>query len=283
MTLDDFLAFALAPSNFTAIALVFGVMAVVSALEVAIPLRARGRWNNAHLAPNLTLTVIYFAANLFVTAALVLMLIRLDEAGLGLVNAIATPPWIEFAASLLVLDFQAYAAHVSMHKWPALWRFHAIHHADPAIDVTTALRQHPGESVIRFAFLAVFAGAAGAGPIVFALYRVLSAGQALSEHANIRLPPALDNALALVIASPNYHKVHHSRDPRLTDTNYANIFSFWDRLFSTHTPAHRGVDVDYGLEGFDEAADQTALGLLARPLRRRARPSQSVSPPIADR
>jgi sterol desaturase/sphingolipid hydroxylase (fatty acid hydroxylase superfamily) len=270
MTFDDFLAFAFAPSNFAAVALVFVAMAVVSAIEFAIPLRARGRWNNIHLAPNLTLAVVYFATNLVFTAALVLMLVWMDDADVGLFNAISAEPWVEVAATLLVLDFQAWAAHVSMHKVPTFWRFHCVHHADPAIDVTTALRQHPGESVIRFAFLAVFAGAVGASPAVFALYRVLSAGQALSEHANIRLPPALDGALAVVVASPNYHKVHHSRERRLTDTNYANIFSFWDRLFVTYTPAHRGVDVDYGLDGFDGRAEQTVRGLLALPFRRRA-------------
>lgn len=62
--------------------------------------------------------------------------------------------------------------------------------------------------------------------------------------------------------------MHHSRDRRLTDTNYANIFSFWDRLFATHTAAQRGRDVDYGLDGFDEAADQTVAGLLTLPFRR---------------
>ena len=41
---------------------------------------------------------------------------------------------------------------VAMHKLPALWRFHRVHHSDPLVDVTTTIRQHPGESLIRYAF-----------------------------------------------------------------------------------------------------------------------------------
>ena len=45
--------------------------------------------------------------------------------------------------------------------------------------------------------------------------------------------------------------------------------SLWDRLFATHTPAHKGVAVAYGLDGFDDRADQTAWGLLALPFGKR--------------
>jgi sterol desaturase/sphingolipid hydroxylase (fatty acid hydroxylase superfamily) len=268
MTLESFLSTALSTSNFVAIGFVLTAMAAVAAIEVALPLQARRQWNNIHLAPNLALTLIYLATNLFFTAALVLTLVWCEAIGFGLLNAIALDPWIELAAIVLVLDFQAYAAHVAMHELPGLWRFHRVHHADPAVDVTTALRQHPGESVIRFVFLAVFACAVGASPAAFALYRVLSAIQALSEHANVRLPQALDTAFSLAIATPNYHKIHHSRDRRMTDTNYANIFSLWDRLLATYTPSHKGRDIEYGLHGFDDRADQTTGRLLALPFRK---------------
>ena len=71
---------------------------------------------------------------------------------------------------------------------------------------------------------------------------------ALFEHANIRLPLWLDSLLSLAITSPNLHKVHHSRDCRFTDTNYGNIFSLWDRLARTFTPARFGTAIAYGLD-----------------------------------
>jgi sterol desaturase/sphingolipid hydroxylase (fatty acid hydroxylase superfamily) len=142
-----------------------------------------------------------------------------------------------------------------------------VHHSDPAVDVTTTIRQHPGEGVIRYVFMAAFAIALGAPPAAFAVYRVWSVVNGLLEHANLRVPRRLDAALALVVTSPNMHKVHHSRVPSETDTNYGNVFSFFDRLFGTFTPTERGERIAYGLEDLDDASSQTTLGLLAMPFR----------------
>ncbi len=58
-----------------------------------------------------------------------------------------------------------------------------------------------------------------------------------------------------------------SRAQHETDSNYANIFSFWDRLFSTFTPARQGREVTYGLDGLDDPSNQTVAGLLTLPFR----------------
>ena len=86
-----------------------------------------------------------------------------------------------------------------------------------------------------------------------------SAANALLEHANLRLP--FDRLLSLVITSPGVHKAHHSRTR--CDRNYGNIFSVWDRLFSTFTPPLEPIV--YGLDGYDDA--QTTAGLLKLPFR----------------
>jgi sterol desaturase/sphingolipid hydroxylase (fatty acid hydroxylase superfamily) len=135
------------------------------------------------------------------------------------------------------------------------------------MDVTTSFRQHPGEAVVRTAFLAVFGAAIGATPAGYAVYRGLSALAAVLEHANWRVPRRLDDALSLVVTWPNYHKVHHSRDVRMTDSNYSNILSWWDRLFGSYTPARAGASIDYGLDGCDDDATQSVRGLLALPFR----------------
>jgi sterol desaturase/sphingolipid hydroxylase (fatty acid hydroxylase superfamily) len=268
MNLDAFLETALSPSAFGAIAFYLALMAVIAMIEVVIPLHARSRWNNTHLVPNFLLTATYIATNLFFTATIVLALVWIGEIGFGLFDALQLDPLIEIALAVLVLDFQTYAVHVAMHESAGMWRFHRVHHSDPAVDVTTALRQHPGESVIRFASLLVFAVAIGASPAAFALYRLLSGLQAQFEHANIRVPRRLDSWLSLVITTPNYHKVHHSRDDDETNTNYGNIFSIWDRLCFTSTPSYRGLDIDYGLDGYNDRRTQSTWGLLALPFRR---------------
>lgn len=251
----------------SSIVVILAAMAALAGLEIAIPLRARSAWSRAHLAPNLALTFLTFATNALMSAALVLALAAAETRGFGLLHAAALPGWASTLAVLLVLDFAFYVAHVAMHKLPALWRFHRVHHSDPMLDVTTTIRQHPGESLIRYAFTAAFALPLGASPAAFALYRSGVALAGLLEHANLRVPEALDRMLSLVVTWPTLHKVHHSREARFTDTNYGNLVSWWDRLFATFTPAREGRNVAYGLDGLDDAATQTTAGLLALPFR----------------
>jgi sterol desaturase/sphingolipid hydroxylase (fatty acid hydroxylase superfamily) len=131
--------------------------------------------------------------------------------------------------------------------------------------VTTTIRQHPLEGILRIAALVLVAVPLGASLEAFAVYRLASVVTALFEHANIRLPDRLDTALAWLTASPNLHKVHHSRNVLETDRNYGNLFSLWDRIFGTFVPARRGLEVAFGLEGFDEPSLQTTAALFALP------------------
>jgi sterol desaturase/sphingolipid hydroxylase (fatty acid hydroxylase superfamily) len=161
-----------------------------------------------------------------------------------------------------------------------------VHHSDPVVDVTTTIRQHPGESLIRYAAVAACTLALGASPAAFAIWRTWSALWGLLEHANVRVPRALDGLLTLVVSTPNMHKVHHSRLPVETDTNYGNLFSLFDRAFRTFTPSARGPSVACGLDGFDDPATQTTAGLLGLPFRRleaprAARPAQSYVRTVA--
>jgi sterol desaturase/sphingolipid hydroxylase (fatty acid hydroxylase superfamily) len=265
------------------VCIILAVMAAIALIETAIPLQVRGRWHRAHLGPNLTLTFLTFATNAFLNVALVATLAVLQTKGFGLLSMLALPPWLTIVVVLLGLDLSFYVAHVAMHKIPGLWRFHQVHHADPAVDVTTTIRQHPGEGAIRYVFLAAFAFPLGVGPEAFALYRVASALSGLLEHANIRLPRQLGDRLSLVVTWPNMHKVHHSRDARYTDTNYGNLVSWWDRLCGTFTPARHAATIAYGLDGFDTPATQTTAALLGLPFRHAATgtPARPVMKPVS--
>ena len=254
-------------SGISTIGGLLAALAVVALVETAIPLHARGRRARAHLGPNLALTFITFATNLCFNAALVMTLVWLHAHDVGVLNRLALPPLAAVAVVVLTLDFSFYLAHVAMHRVPAFWRFHRVHHSDPFVDVTTTVRQHPGEGGIRYAVMAAFAFALGASPGAFGVYRAWSALNGLLEHANIRVPRWLDGLLSLVTTWPSMHKVHHSRSARQTNTNYGNIFSFFDRLFGTFTPASHGTSIRYGLDGLDEAAMQTTRGLLVMPFR----------------
>jgi sterol desaturase/sphingolipid hydroxylase (fatty acid hydroxylase superfamily) len=254
-------AFDAVASSAPALGWILLAMGVIAVVEVAIPLRQAPRW--PHVAPNLALTCLTFAINLVFNAGLVLALAEANERGFGLLPGFGLPPLVSGTLGVILLDLSFYAAHVSMHRIPAFWRFHRVHHSDAAVDVTTTIRQHPGEGVIRFAFLGACVAVVGPSAAAFAVYRAASALNGLLEHANIRVPARLDRALSLVTTWPNFHKVHHSRLRAQTDSNFSNLFSVWDRLFGTCTPSSAGTSVAYGLESFDPP--HTTRGLLLSP------------------
>jgi sterol desaturase/sphingolipid hydroxylase (fatty acid hydroxylase superfamily) len=240
-------------------------MALIALVEAAIPLHARTRRNRDHLVPNLALTFITFGTNVGLNIALVLVLAHLDRVGFGILPWTGLPPWVANVLAFIALDLSFYVAHLAMHKVPLFWRVHRVHHSDPAVDVTTTIRQHPLEGLIRYTFMAAFACAFGVGLFAFSIYRAWSAMSGLLEHSNIRIPRWLDTTLSLVTTWPNMHKIHHSRDVRETNTNYGNIFSWFDRLFGTYTPSIRGETVVCGLDELDDARSQSLRGLLTMP------------------
>ena len=248
---------------------ILAAMAVASLIETVVPLHARGPWSRAHLVPNLALTLVTLATNAVFNAALLLALLWNESNGVGILNRLALPFPVSLAVVIVALDFATYLAHVGMHMNPTLWRFHSVHHSDPTVDVTTTIRQHPGEGVVRYGAMAAMAILLGASPAAFAVYRVCSALNGLPEHANVRMPRRLDGLLSLLVVTPNMHKVHHARAVGLTNTNYGNLLSLFDRAFSTFTPSTRGLDVAYGLDGLDDPRTQTTGGLLALPFRSR--------------
>src|SRR4030095_7119944 len=103
--------------------------------------------------------------------------------------------------------------HRSWHAFPSLWRFHAVHHSDPEVDVTTSIRQHPVEGLLRYAAIAAIALAIGPTAVAFAIYRTASALNALLEHSNLRAPHWLDRALALVTTGAALAQGQPPRDP----------------------------------------------------------------------
>jgi len=184
---------------------------------------------------------------------------------IGLFLLLGLPSWLQVVCGVLVLDLFAYLAHVLLHKsWPG-WQFHRVHHSENAVDVTTAFRQHPGETVWRILWQLAAIGMFGIPLWIVVVYLILSGLNAELEHANIRLNRRVDRVLRLLVVTPTMHKVHHSRDQRETDSNHSNIFSLWDRCFGTYTSSIDFARLSYGLDGFDVKERQTLIGLLKMP------------------
>jgi len=170
---------------------------------------------------------------------------------------------IAVVVGVLLLDMADYWRHRFSHRWPPLWRLHRLHHTDPRIDITTALRSHPIEQALRPLFIVGAIVAFGIPPLAVLIYPLLVLPVLLFQHANVRLPVSLDRVLVWLISTPSMHLVHHSRRPVETDSNYATGLTVWDRLFGTFSPSNSPHGI--GLDGFDTPPQQTLRGMLRNP------------------
>ena len=188
--------------------------------------------------------------------------------GWGLFNLIDLPSWAVLIATLLILDFAVWTQHVFSHKWNWFWRLHRMHHSDLDIDVTTALRFHPGEIVVSLIYKSAVILLLGPPLMAVFIFEIALNSCAMFNHSNIRLPLWLDKILRPVLVTPDMHRVHHSTDASEHNHNYGFCLSIWDRLFRLYTAQPRkGHDsMEIGLPVFREQGAQTLGKLLVQPL-----------------
>lgn len=198
------------------------------------------------------------------------------EYNFGLLYLVELPLWLHVVLGVLLLDFiGAYFIHWLEHKTKWMWQFHVVHHSDTSVDVTTGLRHHPGETIFRISFTILAVLIIGAPMGIVMLYQSLSVLFAHITHANIKMPKSIDRALSCVFVTPYMHKVHHHYKQPLTDTNYGNIFSVWDRIFGTFS-AHDPAKLKYGIDTFMEPEENEKLkNLLSIPFKK-------YRPPVGD-
>jgi sterol desaturase/sphingolipid hydroxylase (fatty acid hydroxylase superfamily) len=147
--------------------------------------------------------------------------------------------WSSFVAVFLLLDFLNYAVHRGQHAVPFLWRFHALHHSDPDVDVTTSVRHHPIEYLLATGFYWLAVLALDIPVIVVLSHAVAVFAAAALTHGNISLPEWLERVLRLVVITLDLHLVHHSMSYDEANANFGAVFSVWDRLFGTYAQISR--------------------------------------------
>ena len=245
-------------------AILVGGLTFFSLIESAVPLMSLnyGRWRHAGI--NVFFTVTTIVVNFLLAFLLVNTSYWVVAEGFGLLGWVALPLWAQLAVGLLLLDLiGAYIAHWVEHHVQWMWKFHSIHHTDQHVDTTTANRHHPGESVIRFVFTIVATLLVGAPIWLVMLYQSASVVLSQFNHANVTLPDGIDKILDKVICTPNMHHVHHHYRMPYSDTNYGNIFSFWDRLFGTYVKVDNSKLV-YGLDTHMEHKDHASIGSMLK-------------------
>ena len=192
----------------------------------------------------------------------------MGTAGVGLAYTIATrgvlwadrslgrpvaPDWPEalitavYTLTLFVAwDASRFALHWAMHRLPALWAFHQVHHSAAVLTPLTFHRIHPVESalyrlrgglvtgVVAGGFYWMFRDAASPwawmGVPVVGLALNISLGNLRHSPVWVRLPDFVEGWLLL---SPAQHQLHHSAEEAHYDSNLGTWLPIWDRLAGT--------------------------------------------------
>ena len=175
----------------------------------------------------------------------------------------ASPVWLQAVLALVAADFMMYWLHRMFHRG-GFWKYHAIHHSSEDVDWISAARFHPVNLLLGTIGIDAVLLLAGISPVALVWFGPFNIFQSAFVHANLNwtLGP-----FRYALATPVFHRWHHTEREQGGDTNFAGTFPLWDILFGTfRMPAGRLPD-DYGIE--DQASFPRELtGQLAYPFRK---------------
>lgn len=246
-------------------AFLVGGLLVFWIIEGAIPLLPltyrKNKWR--HASVNFVFTVMHLVIHTGIAVLIVLLAAWCYNSQFGLVYWFGSGLAGKILIGVLALDFSSWLVHYVMHKNRFLWRFHLIHHSDNNVDVTTGLRHHPGDSILRGIFFLLLIFVSGAPMYSVMIYQTLVVLSTAFTHANISMPRKLDRVLSYILVSPNMHKVHHHWKQPYTDSNYGAVFSIWDRLLHTFRSLDP-AEIRYGLDRYYPNEKDEDLGKLLK-------------------
>ena len=228
---------------YTVYILMASVTAIVLCLERLAPASAtqRGEWlNNATAFVLISVSQGLFDG-LWATSETHLV----NRLGGGVIDLTGLPWFVGGAIYLVAMDLGEYAFHRAQHAFPWMWAMHSLHHGDRALNVTSTNRHFWFEPIIKSVtiWLAVALLFKVTTPML-AVYFVASFNNFLT-HANLR---AGLGPLSWMWNSPQYHRLHHSREPRHFNANFAAILPIFDVLTGAYRRPASGEFPDTGLD-----------------------------------
>lgn len=181
--------------------------------------------------------------------------------GYGVVGA--SPLWAQMALVLLVQDVYLYWMHRLLHG-NRLWRFHAIHHAPKQLDWTATRRFHPVNSVLSFVMADALVLLMGASPEAILWLVPFNAIYSAMVHANLNWT---FGPFRYVLASPVFHRWHHTGVRQGGMSNFAPTFPVLDILFGTFYMPKGELPQGYGVS--DRQFPKGVWGQMIYPFKRK--------------
>jgi sterol desaturase/sphingolipid hydroxylase (fatty acid hydroxylase superfamily) len=153
--------------------------------------------------------------------------------------------WWAWLAIFFLEDLTYYWFHRIAHERRFWWASHVNHHSSQHYNLATALRQTWTGGVAGTWLLWLPLSLIGFPPAMIAIQKGISLVYQYWIHTEAigRMPRWFE----AVFNTPSHHRVHHARNARYLDANYAGILIIWDRMFGTFIPEDEREPPRYGL------------------------------------
>ena len=183
------------------------------------------------------------------------------ENGHGPLSALPLPA--QAMLSLVASDFMLYWLHRMFHG-NGFWKYHAIHHSSEDLDWISAARFHPVNLVLGTIGVDVVLILAGISPAAMVWLAPFNIFHSAFVHANLNwtLGP-----FRYVLATPVFHRWHHTAPQEGGNTNFAGTFPLWDILFGTFRMPNGTLPDQYGVDD-QSSFPREIIGQLAYPFRK---------------
>lgn len=162
------------------------------------------------------------------------------------------PVWAHLLVGFVVRDFVQWWTHRLLHRVPALWEFHKVHHSVEQMGFAAHLRYHWMENVVYRTIEYLPLALIGIGLRDFFIIHIFTLAVGHFNHSNIRIPLG---PLKYIFNNPQMHIWHHAYHlprERQTGVNFGITLSVWDYLFRTNYMPHDGRDIRLGFPGVEE-------------------------------
>ena len=139
----------------------------------------------------------------------------------------------------LYIDCAKYWMHRLSHMIPLLWAMHSFHHSAECLTMATGVRHHWAETIVL-------------APLVFLTLMLFQVPEHILAMAVLlmKVPDGLQHLnykiawhrAGIWFNTPQWHRIHHSVEPKHYDKNFSSAFPIMDVIFGT---AHRPAPDEY--------------------------------------
>ena len=171
---------------------------------------------------------------------------------MSILNLASMPSWLQLLTFFIVLDFVQWFTHILLHKFPALWQFHKIHHSVKEMGFAAHLRYHWMENILYKPLKTIAVMLLGGfEPEQAYIVHFIAIAIGHLNHANVKVSWG---PLKYVLNNPVMHLYHHAYElpEGKFGVNFGISLSLWDYIFKTNYIPEDSGTLLLGFKGDEE-------------------------------